>query len=63
MEEIQATGDIFFPRQFISATLSGHQSAKAAEIVEAFLAERPNYPPRLKNKILMAADLLFRTRY
>jgi aminopeptidase N len=63
MEEIQATGDIFFPRQFITATLSGHQSAKAAKIVEDFLLERPDYPQRLKNKILMAADLLFRTSY
>lgn len=63
MQEIQATGDIFFPRQFITAVLSGHQSAKAAKIVEDFLSERPDYPPRLRNKILMAADLLFKTRY
>lgn len=62
LEEIQATGDIFFPRQFITATLSGYQSAAAAEIVQKFLAERPDYPPRLKNKILMAADLLFRSQ-
>ena len=60
MEEIKATGDIFFPRQFISATLGGHQSLEAAQVVRDFLAERPDYPFRLKNKILMAADLLFR---
>ncbi len=60
MEEIQITGDIFFPRRWITATLSGHQSASAAKIVRDFLAERPNYPYRLKNKILMGADLLFR---
>ncbi|PSR12744.1 MAG: aminopeptidase [Bacteroidetes bacterium] len=63
LEEIQATGDIFFPRQFITAILHGHQSAKAAGIVEDFLAARPNYPYRLKNKILMSADLLLRTAY
>lgn len=63
MEEIQATGDIFFPRQFITATLGAHQSVAAAEIVHKFLAERPDYPPRLRNKILMAADLLFRTQH
>ena len=60
MEEIQATGDIFFPRRWITATLSGHQSPSAAEIVFQFLADRPDYPYRLRNKILMGGDLLFR---
>ena len=60
MEEIKATGDIFFPRQFITATFSGHSSPEAAAIVRQFLDERADYPYRLRNKILMAADLLFR---
>ncbi len=60
MQEIQATGDIFFPRQFITATLSGHNSLKAAVTVRQFLKDRPDYPPRLRNKILMAADALLR---
>jgi len=60
LEEIQATGDIFFPRRWIGAILSGHQSPEAAAIVRQFLAERPEYPYRLRNKVLMAADLLFR---
>ena len=60
MQEIQATGDIFFPRQFITATLNGHSSMEAAGIVRQFLETRPNYPPRLKRKILMAADMVFR---
>lgn len=60
MEEIQETGDIFFPRRWIGATLSGHSSPEAAAIVRDFLAAYPNYPFRLKNKILMASDLLFR---
>lgn len=60
MEEIQITGDIFFPRRWITASLSGHQSPTAAKIVRDFLAERPDYPYRLKNKILMGADMLFR---
>ena len=60
LEELQATGDIFFPRQWIGATLNGHQSPEAAAIVRDFLEERPDYPYRLRNKILMAADLLFR---
>ena len=60
MEEIQATGDIFFPRRWAAATLGGHQSKEAAQIVRDFLKDRPYYPFRLKNKILMSADLLFR---
>ncbi|MBK8653077.1 MAG: hypothetical protein IPN20_04030 [Haliscomenobacter sp.] len=42
LEEIQRTGDIFFPRQFITAVLSGHQSEEAAEIVRNFLRITPN---------------------
>lgn len=61
VEEIQATGDIFFPRRWIGATLGGHSSPEAAQIVRDFLAEHPDYPYRLKNKILMGADLLFRS--
>ena len=59
LEEIQKTGDIFFPRQFITAVLNGHQSPTAAYYVKKFLQEHPDFPYRLKNKVLMAADLLF----
>lgn len=61
MEEIQVTGDIFFPRQWIGATLSGHNSSEAAQLVRDFLAENPDFSYRLKNKILMAADPVFRS--
>ncbi|MFM7092151.1 MAG: hypothetical protein ACKOZZ_15210 [Bacteroidota bacterium] len=62
LEEIQKTGDIFFPRQFITAVLSGHQSPTAAHYVKKFLQEHPHFPYRLKNKVLMASDLLFATQ-
>jgi aminopeptidase N len=60
LEEIQLTGDIFFPKRWLVATMSGHRSKSAAKVVQSFLLERPEYPSRLKNKILQAADLLFR---
>ena len=60
LEEIQRTGDIFFPARFMNATLSGHQSASARKIVNQFLDDYPNYSPPLKLKILQAADNLFR---
>ncbi|HOY16797.1 MAG TPA: M1 family aminopeptidase [Haliscomenobacter sp.] len=60
LEEIQRTGDIFFPRRWISAVLGGQNSAEASAAVRQFLAKSPNFPYRLRNKVLMAADLLFR---
>jgi aminopeptidase N len=60
LEEIQQTGDIFFPKGWLDATLGGHQTETAAEIVRTFLAEHPDYPYRLRAKILQSADGLFR---
>jgi len=60
VEEIQQTGDIFFPLRWLNATLDGHQSTAAADTVAAFLARHPDYPPRLRGKMLQAADELFR---
>lgn len=61
VQEIQETGDIFFPLRWMNAVLDGHQSAEAAGIVRTFLAEHPAYPARLRGKLLQAADGLFRT--
>jgi len=60
VEEIQRTGDIFFPKRWLDATLDGHSSERAASIVRQFLADHPNYPSRLKGQIVQAADGLFR---
>jgi aminopeptidase N len=59
--DIQKTGDIFFPTRWMNVTLSGHTSPEVANTVRSFLAQLPaNYPPRLRNTILVAADDLFR---
>jgi aminopeptidase N len=59
--EIQRTGDIFFPKRWMDATLRGHSSARAALMVKHFLAELPpDYPDRLRRVILSSADDLFR---
>ncbi len=60
LEEIQATGDIFFPGRWLGATLGSHNSAAAATTVREFLAQRPDYNLQLRLKILQAADTLFR---
>ena len=62
LEEIQRTGDIFFPSRWITQTLRNHTSASAAQDVTDFLTARPDYNPQLKMKILQAADPLFRAR-
>jgi aminopeptidase N len=60
LEEIRATGDIFFPVDWLNALLSGHSSPEAARIVRSFLKTHPNYPPDLRLKILQSADNLLR---
>ena len=60
LQEIQLTGDIFFPYSWLQATLGSYQSATAAATVRAFLAAHPAYNPPLRAKLLQAADDLFR---
>jgi len=60
LQEIQMTGDIFFPGRWLSATLRYYQSDSAVETVRNFLNDRPDYNKQLKMKILQEADDLFR---
>lgn len=59
LQEVQRTGDIFFPTAWVRALLAGHTSAQAREQVEAFFADHPDYPVMLSNKIRQQADHLF----
>jgi len=61
LEEIRATGDIFFPANWMDATLGGHNSPEAAQMVRDFLARNPRLPERLRWTVLAAADELFRS--
>jgi aminopeptidase N len=59
--DIQKTGDIFFPKRWLDATLGGHSSTEVAGMIRSFLASLPaDYPPRLRNITLQSADELFR---
>ncbi len=60
LEEIQVTGDIFFPKRWLDVTLGNHSSGTAVQTVRDFLDERPDYNNQLKMKILQAADMMFR---
>ncbi|MFT4861860.1 MAG: aminopeptidase N [Pseudohongiellaceae bacterium] len=61
LEEIQATGDIFFPSRWLSATLDGHTSEEAADIVARFLVQSETLSSRLRLKVLQSADGIFRS--
>ena len=56
LQEVQRTGDIFFPKQWVAATLRGHNNPIASMTVREFLQENPDYPELLENKILQAAE-------
>jgi aminopeptidase N len=60
LQEIQQTGDIFFPYGWLSATFGSYGTGSAANTVRSFLAQNPDYNPKLKAKILQAADAMFR---
>jgi aminopeptidase N len=60
LQEVQRTGDIFFPQRWMEATLEGHRSPAAAKTVRDFLARERAIPERLRWTVLSAADDLFR---
>jgi len=60
LAEIQRTGDIFFPLDWTTAVLGGHNSPSAAAIVTSFLAGQKDYSPRLRRVIEQNADPLMR---
>ena len=60
LEEIQRTGDIFFPGYWLSSLLEGHHSDEANEIVLTWLKNHPNLEPALENKLLENAYWLLK---
>ncbi len=63
VEDIQQTGDIFFPKAWLKASIGNYTSQEAYLEVERFLKENPNFPLSLKNKLLQAADGVYRAKY
>jgi aminopeptidase N len=62
LEEIQRTGDIFFPKRWLDATLGGHRSRAVARMVTDYLEARPDLSPRLRRILLQSADDLLRAQ-
>ena len=60
LEEIQLTGDIFFPKNWLNATVGRYTSEEAYQIRETFLEANPDLNQVLKNKLYQATDDLDR---
>nr|CAI9671117.1 hypothetical protein EAVNNN508_02199 [Elizabethkingia anophelis] len=62
LKEIQKTGDIFFPDNWLRSTFSSYQNPKALTVVNQFIQQNPDYNSILKNKILQATENLRRAQ-
>ncbi|WP_422089319.1 M1 family aminopeptidase [Tenacibaculum ovolyticum] len=62
LEEIQLTGDIFFPKGWLSSSVGKYNSKEAFIILQRFFKENPNYNPILKMKLLQTIDNLTRAQ-
>lgn len=62
VDEIQQTGDIFFPKDWLNNTVGKYSSKYAFDEVQRFLKENPNFSPILKRKLLQATDALYRAQ-
>ncbi|MCC9018092.1 M1 family aminopeptidase [Flavobacterium lipolyticum] len=62
VDEIQRTGDIFFPKDWLNNTIGKYSSKYAFDEVQRFLKENPNFSPILKRKLMQATDGLYRAQ-
>ncbi|WP_394748661.1 M1 family metallopeptidase [Spongiimicrobium salis] len=62
LEEIQRTGDIFFPKSWLDNTIGLYTSKTAFRMRETFLEQHPDLNPQLRMKLLQATDDLDRAQ-
>ena len=62
LEEIQQTGDIFFPKGWLDGTIGRYSSKEAFEILTRFLETHPDLNPQLRMKVLQSTDDLQRVQ-
>ena len=60
LEEIQRTGDIFFPGYWLSGLLDGHKSDEAKATVRQWIHSHPDLELALMNKLKENAYWLLR---
>jgi len=62
LEEVQLTGDIFFPKRWLASSIGNYSSKEANDILHQFLEEHPDYNPILLKKLLQTTDDLTRAQ-
>ena len=62
LEEVQLTGDIFFPKGWLASSIGNYSSKEAALVLQLFLDAHPNYNPILLKKLLQTTDNLARAQ-
>ncbi len=60
LEEIQKTGDIFFPKRWLDNTIGRYTSKEAYTIVQNYMKSHPDLDKNLKRKLLQTTDKLYR---
>lgn len=62
LEEVQRTGDIFLPKDWLNVTIGNYTSPYAFQVLQDYLKENPNLNPMLKRKLFQATDALYRAQ-
>ncbi|PWG04696.1 M1 family metallopeptidase [Polaribacter aquimarinus] len=62
LDEVQLTGDIFFPKGWLASSIGNYSSKEAKNILNTFLDDNPNYNPILLKKLLQTTDNLKRAQ-
>ena len=62
LEEVQITGDIFFPKGWLANSIGKYSSAESNTVLQDFLNDNPNYNPILLKKLLQTTDNLTRAQ-
>jgi aminopeptidase N len=61
LEEIQRTGDIFFPQNWLMAILGNYSNPQVASMVIDYIENHPDLENNLKIKVLQSSDLIMRS--
>tara|TARA_B110000091_G_scaffold206170_1_gene242638 strand:- start:299 stop:2857 length:2559 start_codon:yes stop_codon:yes gene_type:complete len=62
LEEVQLTGDIFFPKGWLASSIGKYSSKDACKILTNFLEDNSDYNPILVKKLLQTTDDLTRAQ-
>ena len=62
LEEVQQTGDIFFPKGWLASSIGNYSSKEAYTILQNFIDKNPDYSPNLLQKLHQTTDNLVRAQ-